>query len=103
MRSKNDNCFFSKNKKDKELFVLSWVDDIVIAGSTLEAVEELKKTLETKIEMDDRGKIEWFLGMQIKEDCEKITLHQETYIENVLETFSMQDSNPSKTPAENSL
>ena len=53
--------------------------------------------------MDDRGKLEWFLGMQINEDSEKITLDQQTYIENVLEKFSMQDSNPSKTPAGNNL
>ena len=53
--------------------------------------------------MDDRGKLEWFLGMQINEDSEKIILDQQTYIENVLEKFGMQDSNPSKTPAENNL
>ena len=27
VRSKNDYCLFSKNEKDKKLFVLSWVDD----------------------------------------------------------------------------
>ena len=53
--------------------------------------------------MDDQGKPEWFLSMQTNEDSEKITLHQETYIENAEEKFSMQDSNPSKTPAENNL
>ena len=41
--------------------------------------------------------------MQINEDSEKITLDQETYIGSVLEKFSMQDSNPSKTQAENYL
>ena len=53
--------------------------------------------------MDDRGKLEWFLGTQIIEDSEKITLDQQTHIESVLEKFSMQDSNPSKAPAENNL
>ena len=53
--------------------------------------------------MDDQGKLEWFLGMQKNEDSVKITLDQQTYIESVLEKFSMQDSNPSKTPAENNL
>ena len=70
MRSKNDYCLFSKNEKGKRLFVLSWVDDLVVAGSSLEAIEELK-TLETKFKMDDRGKLEWFLGMQVSEDSEK--------------------------------
>ena len=39
--------------------------------------------------------------MQASEDSEKITRDQETYIECVIEKFSMQVSNPSKTPAEN--
>ena len=103
MRSKIGYCLFSKNEKGKKLFVLSRVDDLVIAGSSLEAIEELRKTLKTKFKMDDRGKPEWFLGMQINEDSEKITLDQQTYIEGVLDKLSMQDSNPSKTPAENNI
>ena len=103
MRSENDYCLFSKNEKGKELFVLSWVDDQVIARSSLEAIDELRKTLETKFKTDHRGKLVWFLGLQINEDSEKITLDQETYIASVLKKFSMQDINPSKTPAENNL
>ena len=53
--------------------------------------------------MDARRKLEWFLAMQKNEDSEKITLDQETYIESVLGKLSMQDSNPSRTPAENNL
>ena len=103
VRSKYNYWFFSKNEKGKKLFVLSWVNNLDIAGSSLDAIEELKKTRETKFKMDDWGKLEWFLSMQINEDSEKITLDQETYIESVLEKISMQDSNPSKTLAENNL
>ena len=59
----------------------------------------MKKTLETKFKKDDREELEWFLGMQVNDDTEKIILELETYIESVLEKFSMQDSNLSKTPA----
>ena len=83
--------------------VLSWLDDLVIARSNDEDIEELKKTHERKFKMDDRGKLEWFLGMQIGQERNKLTLDQETYIESVIEKVSMQDSNPSKTPAENNL
>ena len=38
-----------------------------------------------------------------KQEEAKITLDQETYIESVIETFKIQDSNPSKTPAETNL
>ena len=53
--------------------------------------------------MDDRGKLEWFLGMQITQIKDCITLDQATYIETVIDNFSMQECNPSKTPAENNL
>ena len=93
---------FSKIENEK-LYVLSWVDDLVIAGSNNESIEHLKKTLEGKFRMDDRGKLEWFLGLQISQENNKLTLDQEKYIESVIEKFGMQDSNPSKTPAENNL
>ena len=41
--------------------------------------------------------------MQINGDSERITLDHEMYLESVWEKFSMHDSNPSKTPAENNL
>ena len=53
--------------------------------------------------MDDRGDLEWFLGIRILEKEKGITLDQEKFIRNVLEQFNMQDCKPSKTPAENKL
>ena len=102
-KSKNHYCLFSKKENDRKLFVLSWVDDLVIAGSKTQDIEELKITLEGKFKMDDRGKLEWFLGMHISQMKDCITLDQETYIQTVIEKFSMQDCNSSKTPAENNL
>ena len=102
-RSRNDYCLFSKIENNEKLYVLSWVDDLVIAGSNNESIELLKKTLEGKFKMDDRGKLEWFLGMQVSQENDNVTLDQEKYIESVIEKFGMQDSNPSRTPAENNL
>ena len=103
VRSKNDYCLFTKIENNEKLYILSWVDDLVIAGSNNEDIEQLKRALEGKFKMDDRGKLEWFLGMQVSQEDDKITLDQESYIENVIEKFGMQESNPSKTPAENNL
>ena len=102
-KSKNDYCLFSKRENDRKLFVHSWVDDLVIAVSKTEDIEELRITLDGKFKMDNRGNLEWFLGMLISQIKDCITIDQETYIETVIEKFSMQESNPSKTPAENNL
>ena len=60
-------------------------------------------SLESKFKMDDRGDLEWFLGMRILKTEKGITLDQDKYTQNILEQFNMQDCKPSKTPAENNL
>ena len=102
-RSKNDFCLFIKKQDKRKLYVLSWVGDLVIASSNDEDIEQVKKTLEGNFEMDDQEKLGWFLGMQKSKGRDKIPLEQETYTERAIEKFSVQDSNTSKTPAENNL
>ena len=63
----------------------------------------MKSSLESKFKVDDRGDLEWFLGMRILKTEKGITLDQEKYNQNILEKFNMQDGKPSKTPSENSL
>ena len=53
--------------------------------------------------MDDGSNLERFLGMQLSQGKDKISLDQQTYVKSVIEKFSMQDSNSSKTAAENNL
>ena len=61
------------------------------------------KILESKFKMDDRGDLEWFLGMRILKTEKGISLDQEKYTQNFLEQFNMQNCKPSKTPTENNL
>ena len=53
--------------------------------------------------MTDRGKLEYFIDMQISQNEDWLTLDQETYVKTVIEKFSMQDSNPSRNPAQNNF
>ena len=102
-RSKHYYCLFLKNKEDEKLYVLTWVDDLVIAGNSQTEIDKLKSSLESKFKKDDRGDLEWFLGMRILKTEKGINIDQEKYTQNILEQFNMQDCKPSKTPAENNL
>ena len=53
IRSKNEYCLFSKFEDNATLYALSWVDDLVIAGSNNESIENFKK-IEGKFKMEDR-------------------------------------------------
>ena len=64
---------------------------MVVAGATEEAVNEIKSMLNENFKMDDRGDLKWFLGMQILQSHDKITVDQKKYIETVLQQFNIRD------------
>ena len=103
-RSCNDYCLFVRKEENGTFsYVLVWVDDIVVAGATEEAVNEIKSQLNENFKMDDRGDLNWFLGMQILRSHDKITVDQTKYIETVLQEFNMSDCKAVATPGEVNL
>ena len=60
-RSKHDYCLFLKNKENDKLYVLTWVDDLVIAGNSQIEINKLKRSLESKFKMDDKEILNGFL------------------------------------------
>jgi hypothetical protein len=87
------------------LIVVLYVDDLLIAGSSLTVVEAFKKAIAAEFEMKDMGEAKWILGMEIVRDLEKgtIELKQRAYFERVLERFGMSRCKPVDTPAEERL
>ena len=85
------------------MFVLTWVDDFVIAGNSQTEINKMKNSLESIFKMHERGDLEWFLGMRLLKTEEGITLDQEKYTQNILEQFRMQYCKRCKIPAENNL
>ena len=102
-RSRNDYCLFVRKEDGTFSYVLVWVDDIVVAGATEEAVNEIKSILNETFKMDDRGVLNWFLGMQILRSNDKITVDQKKYIETVLQEFNMNECKAVATPGEVNL
>ncbi|CAB4026634.1 Hypothetical predicted protein [Paramuricea clavata] len=103
-RSCNDYCLFVRKEENGTFpYVLVWVDDIVVAGATEEAINEIKSMSNENFKMDDRGDLNWFLGMQILRLHDKITVDQTKYIETVLQEFNMSDCKAVATPGEVNL
>ena len=59
--------------------------------------------LNENFKMNDRGVLNWFLGMQILRWYDKITVDQKKYIETALQQFNMSDCKAVATPEEVSL
>ncbi len=99
IQSLADPCLFIREEKNGERsFISVFVDDLIIAAKDKKEVDEIKKKLMEKFKMRDLGELSWILGMKVERDKEKIQISQETYINQILDRFSMNESKPAPTP-----
>ena len=61
--SKSDTSLFIYNKSNTSIFVLIYVDDIIVTSSSNEAVSGLLKDLSAEFALKDLGDLHYFLGI----------------------------------------
>lgn len=61
------------------MHLLVYVDDILISGSDLQLIEELKGVLKSHFHLKDLGHLRYFLGLEVVRDANGIMLNQRKY------------------------
>jgi hypothetical protein len=79
-----------------------YVDDLVITGSSLVVVEKFKEEMKRAFLMSDLGLLSFYLGIEVRQDAEGITLRQAHYAK-ILEMVGMADCKAAATPMEERL
>ena len=97
-QSPNDPCIYYKNMEGEMLFLRVYVDDIIIAGKRETNLNEIKRALSGKFEIKDVGELSYFLGVKVEQRKNSVWIGQPAYMQNLLERFGMQESNPVATP-----
>lgn len=94
----SDTCLFVSEKYD--VFILLYVDDILIICHDLSKITELKLKLSNVFQMKDLGEVENFLGLHIHRDynTNEIEVSMQSYVEKILKNYNMESCNPCKTP-----
>jgi hypothetical protein len=95
MKSSSDDSLYLR----KGLYLLIYVDDLLLVGDR-DAVNAAKKELVSLYEMTDLGLAKRFLGISIERDRANRTIkvHQQAYIEGLLERYGLENCNPVSTP-----
>jgi hypothetical protein len=95
-----DNCVYAKFKNEKYIFLILYVDNILLASNDVSLLLETKKFLYSKFDMKYLGEVYFVLGIKIHRDRSKgvLGLPQNTYIEKVLKKFSMHKCSASLAP-----
>ena len=63
--SKSDNSLHIRNNPKSPIFLILYVDDVVIGGESLTAAQKIKKVLLEKFEMKDLNDLHYFLGIEV--------------------------------------
>lgn len=103
--SEADPSLFTLHNKTSNIYLLVYVDDILIAGSDAAAVSAMKDRLLKSFEGRDLGEITSFLGINISRDRDKkeLKIDQKGMIKDIIERFGMEDAKMKATPMSTSL
>jgi hypothetical protein len=95
--SKDDTSLFYYNKNGISMFILVYVDDIIIASSTQEVMTALLKDLKNDFSLKDLGDLHYFLGIEVNKVRDGLVLTQE-YANDLLKRVGMSSCKPVSTP-----
>ena len=99
-RCENDHYCYVKFSNNSYIILLLYMDDMLIARSNIEEINNLKKQLSKQFTIKDLGAAKQILGMRIIRDKANGTLKlsQSEYVKKVLNRFNMNEAKPVSTP-----
>ena len=99
-RSKVDHYVYFKLIGDRVIYLVLYVDDMLLIGNNKEIIQELKTQFSSKFDIKDIGVSNYILGMEIKQDWvkRKLWLNQRKCVDTILQRFNMEDSKCVKVP-----
>jgi hypothetical protein len=93
-----DASLFILSHKSVTVYLLLYVDDIIITGNNSSAVSNIISQLSTAFELKDLGPLRYFLGLQIDYKKGGFFVHQRKYLTDLLHKFTMTDCKAASTP-----
>ena len=95
-----DRCIYMKVSGSKFIFLVLYVDDILLATNDLALLHQTKKYLSQNFEMKDMGEATYVIGIEIFRERSQglLGLSQKTYINKILERFNMEKCSAGVVP-----
>jgi histone deacetylase 1/2 len=100
--SQADTSLFLYDKSDIIIFVLIYVDDIIVTSSSDRAVSVLLKDLNVHFAIKDLGPLHFFLGIEVKHTSDGLLLTLEKYANDLISKVGMIGCKAAPTPLSSS-
>lgn len=100
-----DDCLYIYNSNDALVYLLLYVDDILICSTDLSKVNGLKRLISQKFKCRDLFEINNFLGLNVQYDRDNgvLKINQRNLINKIAKRFNVIDCKPVYTPIEEKL
>lgn len=95
-----DYSMFFLQKGGSEIYILVYVDDLVIGGNDSEEIAKFKKYLGECFHMKDLGPLQYFLGIEVARNKNGIFLCQRKYALDIITEAGLLGCKPAATPLE---
>jgi hypothetical protein len=96
--SRSDSSLFIFKDSDVTMYVLIYVDDIIITCSKTSEIDALLHSLTADFAVKDLGNLNFFLGVEVIPNSHGAMLSQQRYILDLLTRTKMIDAKPVTTP-----
>ena len=97
--SKCDPSLFVHNDSSTVVYMLLYVDDIIVTGSNPIFIKSLVSKLNLEFSLKDLGDLDYILGVEVKSQSNASPLlTQSKYIKDLLTKTKMDEANPISSP-----
>lgn len=98
-----EHAVYKSGVGESLLLVGVYVDDLIMTGTSGAGIKEFKSQMKHMFSMSDLGLLSYYLGIEVSQTSQGISICQPAYAAKVLEKCGMAECNPCQTPMETRL
>lgn len=97
-QSSADPCMYVRDCEGEKVFLLVYVDDMLLMSSSTDELDAVTDGLKKDFEITCLGDVRHFLGMEIHREEGVYSIKLRNYISKLLEDHGMSEAKPAKAP-----
>lgn len=99
MKCPSEHALYKRGTSFSYLLMGVYVDDLIIVSSIPQEIQKFKEEMKKLFEMSDLGLLSYYLGLEVHQSTEGITIGQSAYALKILELKGWNEGVQSKSGA----
>ena len=99
----NHSVFYHHIYTRQCIYLIVFIDDIVVTGSDQDDIQKLKQYLFSHFQRKDLGNLKYFLGIEVVRSNFRVVVSQRKYTLDILADTGMLDCKPVNTPIDSNV